>query len=205
MSEPEDDEDRPSPTETKVGRVIHEYDLGDTGAWLEAAWLGDGVERRSLRDLADAFNRRVLRAAMVEAGMEPLEREVDSAYEVLSGDEASSGDRVELRNQLEWEDVDTETVERDFVTHQAIHNYLRNYRGAEHTNPEIDPKKEQETIERLRGRTKAVTANSVTRLRKRGGLDIEDFEVIVDIRVICGDCGSQYQVGDLLDAGGCNC
>lgn len=192
-------------TDSKVGRVIAERELPGAAEWLESAWTGDGRERMSLRDLAEAFNRRVLGAAMRAAGMDPLPGEVESAYETLTDDETSSGARVELRNRLEWEGVDVDAVEEDFVTHQAIHTYLTKYRGVAREPAATDPQKEAETIDRLRGRTKAVTTGSIERLVGREELDIGAFDVLVDVRVVCNDCGTQYQVGELLERGGCDC
>jgi len=54
---------------TKVARVIREYDLDGMGANLEAAWTGEAGERTSLRDLADEFNEAVLEAALRESGI----------------------------------------------------------------------------------------------------------------------------------------
>ncbi|MFC5368938.1 rod-determining factor RdfA [Salinirubrum litoreum] len=192
-------------TDSKVGRVIAEYDLSGTAEWLEAAWVGDGRERRSLRDLADEFNRRALEAAMRDAGMDPVPVEVESAYTTLTDDETSSGARVELRNRLEWEGVDLDTVEADFVTHQAVHTFLRKYRGVERGTPEADPEKARETIGKLRGRTEAVTTNVVERLADRGALSVGSVDALVDVQVVCRDCESQYQVEELIDRGGCDC
>ena len=207
MSDPEESPETETPAiNSKVGRVIEEYGLDGQGARLEAHWTGDGVERRSLRDLADAFNERILGAAMRDAGMDSLEPDVERAYRLLTGDDVSSGASVELRNELEWNGVDVETVESDFVSHQAIHTYLRKVRDAQREEPDVDPReKELGTIQRLQGRTQAVTADSLERLAKGGELTLDGFDVLVDIRVICDRCGSQYQVADLLVQGGCDC
>jgi hypothetical protein len=208
MSESGDDTEsghgRPE-TDSKVGRVIAEYELSGTAEWLEAAWTGDGRERRSLRDLADGFNRRVLEAAMRDAGMDPLPAEVESAYATLTDDDVSSGARVELGNRLEWEGVDLDAVEDAFVTHQAVHTFLRKYRGVEREAPDADPEKERETIGRLRGRTQAVTTNAVERLADRGALDAGSFDVLVDVQIVCDDCGNQYQADEFIERGGCDC
>jgi hypothetical protein len=207
MSDSGDDAGTGTPTvNSKVGRVIEAYELDGQGEWLETHWTGDGVERRSLRDLADAFNRRVLEAAMQEAGMDPLENDVQSTYDLLTDDEASSGTRVDLRNRLEWNGIDVESLESDFVSHQAVHTYLTKARGVEREEPETDPReKGLETIERLQGRTQAVTADTLDRLANGGEIDLEGFGVFVDIRITCDDCGTQYQVADLVEQGGCDC
>lgn len=204
-NDPEPETETPA-INSKVSRMIEQYDLEGQGEWLETHWTGDGVERRSLRNLADAFNRQLLKAAMQDAGMTPLENDVESAYERLSDDDASSGARVELRNRLEWNGIDVESLESDFVSHQAIHTYLRKVRDAKREEPDTDPReKELGTIERLQGRTQVVTTDSLERLAKRGIVDLAGFDVLVDIRVICDNCGSQHQATELIDQGGCDC
>ncbi|RDZ92160.1 hypothetical protein DEQ92_22615, partial [Haloferax sp. Atlit-6N] len=71
-------DNRPS---SKVARLISEYGLDGLGDELEARWTGDGVERTSLRDLADYFNERLLEQALIDAGMSALESDVSSTYE----------------------------------------------------------------------------------------------------------------------------
>ncbi|WP_255197702.1 rod-determining factor RdfA [Halorarius litoreus] len=190
-------------TNSKVGRLIEEYGLDGRGAWLEERWTTDGT---SLRDLADEFNQLLLEAAMRDAGMDPLDHDVAGTYEMLTDETTSSGSRVELRNRLEWDGVDVEALEADFVSHQAIHTYLRKFREAERQEPDVDPRASaQDTIERLQGRTKAVATDTLSRLANGGDLTLDEFDVLVDVRVICSNCGTQYQLPDLLEQGGCDC
>lgn len=207
MSESPDEDAAGSPTiDSKVSRLIEEYDLGGRGEWLETHWTGDGVERRGLRDLADAFNRRLLGVAMRGAGMDPLEHDVESAYELLTDEEASSGTRVDLQNRLEWNGIDVEALKSDFVSHQAIHTYLTKVRGVEHERSETAPLETGlQTIERLQGRTRVVTTDTLDRLAKGGDIKLAAFDVLVDVRVLCENCGTQYQVAELLEQGGCEC
>lgn len=190
----------------KVGRVIDEYDLAGWGAELERRWVGEGGESESLRSLADDLNRAVLRSALVDAGQQPVDGEVRNTYRLLTDDDVSSGDRTQLRRSLERQGVDVEQVERDFVTHQAVHTYLRKGRGAEkETDDGNRAERVGETIQRLRSRTVAVTESSLEQLRNAGELTLGDFSVLVSVTVVCSDCGTQQSVTDLLDAGGCDC
>jgi hypothetical protein len=56
----------------KVGRVSREYGL-DVDDALYRRWTGVGGDRQGVRDLADDFNRRVLAAAVRDAGVEVLD------------------------------------------------------------------------------------------------------------------------------------
>lgn len=184
---------------SKVSRVIDSYDLNGLGDELVTRWVDEG---ESLRALADEFNRRVLTGAMRDAGTNPIEGEVENTYRLLTGDDVSGGVRTEARRSLERDGVDVEQLERDFVSHQAVHTYLTKHRGvSKETEPEDSAEtleKNQRTIQQLKGRTRAVTTNIIENLRDTGRLDVEDFDVIVDVRVIETETGETYDVADLF-------
>ncbi|UWG46759.1 Uncharacterized protein HSRCO_0462 [Halanaeroarchaeum sp. HSR-CO] len=199
------DERTETVTRSKVARVIGTYDLGDVGADLERKWTRDD-DRYSLRDLADEFNRKVLAAALDSAGQRASQYDVAHAYSVLTGDDVTEGARVQKRRELEREGVDVEVVDSDFVTHQAMHTYLRDVRGATLEREGRDPVESgAETLERLRGRTAAVTRETVERLRDRGDVDAGDLDVYVEIRIHCEACGTEMDVAEFLEAEGCEC
>ncbi|WP_254764520.1 rod-determining factor RdfA [Natrinema marinum] len=193
---------------TKVERVIDEYGLEEWGDRLEAEWTGDGTERTSLRDLATAFNQAVLRAAVRDAGASVLDTDIESLYRTLTDDDdVSRSDAVRKRRELERSGVDIEDVRSDFVTHQTIYTYLTNVRDAslpeEDTEDRVDRKKE--TVQRLAGRTQVITESTLAELSNAGELTDREYEVFVDVRTICGNCGADYPIADLLDRGGCDC
>ena len=192
---------------TKVERVIAEYDLESWGDRLEAAWVGDGTERTSLRDLADEFNRAVLRAAIRDAGGSVLESDIDPLYRTLTDDDVSRSDAVRKRRELERTGVDVDAVRSDFVTHQTIHTYLTNVRGASlpETDTEDRLERKTETIQRLAGRTQVVTEATLEELGTAAAITDRDYEVFVDVRTICGNCGTDYPIATLLEQGGCDC
>jgi DNA-directed RNA polymerase specialized sigma54-like protein len=185
---------------SKVSRVIETYSLDGLGDELVERWVDDG---ESLRSLADEFNRRVLASAMQEAGLNPINGEVENTYRLLTGDDVSSGIRTEARRSLERDDVRVETVLGDFVSHQAVHTYLTKHRGvSKETEPEDDREKlekNQRTIQQLKGRTRAVATNIIENLRDTGRLDIDDFDVMVDVRVIETASGETYDVSELFE------
>jgi hypothetical protein len=196
--------DRPS---SKVARLIEEYDLDGVGADLEARWTGDGVERMSLRDLAEFFNKRLLEQTLLDAGMSTLESELDATYEHLTEDEISTGVRTETRSRLERNGVDVDTLESDFVTYQAIRSYLKEWRGAEYEQISDAEKleKDLETIQRLLTRTHSVTEHRIELLRDTDRIALERFEVLLDAQALCQECGTQYSLAELFERGGCDC
>lgn len=194
---------------SKVARVIDKYDLSGLGEEIEASWTNDDEERRSLRELANYFNKQVLQAAMERAGMSPLEGEAGNTYRLLAGNDVSGGARRSAEKSLEREDIDPEELRRDFVSHQAIYTYLTKYRGvsrpSESEPDETQMEKDARTIRRLKNRVVAVTEKTVENLRDTERLTLGDFDVLVNVRVYCNDCGTQRAVSDLFAAGGCEC
>ncbi|SEH57582.1 hypothetical protein SAMN05192561_10885 [Halopenitus malekzadehii] len=191
---------------TKVARVIDEYDLVGKGAELEDAWTGATGERTSLRDLAEEFNRSVLEAALRQAGEAVAETDIDSAYQTLTDDDVPRADEMRKRRDLEDSGVDVDEVLSDFVTHQAIYTYLTEYREAELPDrSENLLERKTETLERLQGRTTAVTESTIETLVSGDKLTDRDYEVFVDVRVVCSDCGTDYTASELLRQGGCDC
>lgn len=184
--------------------MIDAYDLTGMGDRLEAAWTGRTGERTSLRDLATEFNEAVLEAALREAGSTPLEFEVTGTYETLS--EGTDPDATRARRRLEREGVDVDALESDFVTHQAVHTYLRRDREASLPEDERSRREQRiESIEKLQGRLTAVTESAIASLAAAEELDRDEYNVLVDVRAVCSACGADRSVTELVREGGCDC
>lgn len=201
---PDTTDNRPS---SKVARLITEYNLDGLGDELEARWTGDGVERTSLRDLADYFNERLLEQTLIDAGMNALESDVSTMYQNLTDDEVSTGVRTDTRSRLEQNGIDADELESDFVSYQAIRSYLTEYRDAEYRQLSDEEKveKDLQSIQRLMTRTLSVTEERIEKLRETGRVDVEEFEVLLDVQVLCQECGEQYSVSEFLENRGCSC
>jgi len=194
-------------TRYKVGGIVSKYGLKEFHQELPDRWLGKGREAQSLRELADELNVEILRDAMEEADLQPLDGEVENTYRLLTGDEVSSGMRTAKRNELERDGVDVESVEDDFVTHQAIYTYLTEVLDiSKREQDDRDPiEKHSERINRLRSRTEAVATNSIDSLEKNDAIAVGDSEISVTIQVYCHECGKQYPLSSMLAQGGCDC
>ena len=189
---------------TKVARVIDERDMTGMGARLEASWTGESGDRKSLRDLADEFNQAVVESSLRSVGSAPMEFEVSGTYQALSGE--PNADATRARRRLEREGVDVEELTADFVTHQAIHTYLKRDRDAALPEDDRDPRERKvESIEKLQGRLTAVTESALSSLAASGALDSDEYDVLVDVRAVCPDCGAGQPVSELLRQGGCEC
>jgi len=191
----------------KVARLIEEHDLNGMGRELEHRWLGEGDERESLRDLADVFNRHYLRQVLERAGRSPLEGEVANLYRLLTDGDVSSGERTRARRELENDGVDVDELTRNFVSHQAIHTYLRKYREVSGPKEDDEEKvsKDADTIRKMRNRLEAVTRRTLQNLVNTGRISLSSFTVFVEVRVTCSECNTTYSVDELLSNGSCDC
>ena len=193
--------------DNKVERVIQAHGLEGLGEELERRWLGDGYEQQSLRDLADYFNLRVLESALDDASVMTLQGELENTYDLLTGDDVTEGTRLQARNRLEREGVEVEDLLGDFVSHYAIHTYLRQFRGVEYPSDDDEDQREKsiETIQRLTSRLTAVTRRNIENLQSTDRLDVDSVDVIADVQVVCEDCGRQYDAVELIEKGACDC
>lgn len=205
MAETDGDDGGSGGRQGKVARLLSEYDLQDVGTELERRWTASGDARMSLRDLADWFNQQLLRTQLRDAGESPVEGEAENLYRLLTSDAVAEAERTRARRRLERNGVDVERLQELFVSYQSIRTYLQ-HQGAEAPSSDQDPvARQKENIEQLRGRTQTVTESKLEQLRDSGRLELGEFRTIVNLQVICHECGRQYQVSDLLDREGCDC
>ena len=178
--------------------MIRKYGLDGIGVTLETAWTGENGERTSLRHLADEFNEAVLEAVLRDSDTSSHSVDVPSAYELLCGDTRSSSTRA--RRRLEREGINVDEPSEDFVTHQAVHTYLTQVRGASLPVADEDAAaRKAETIEKLQRRTLAVAESAISSLANADQLDRGDYDVLVDARTVCPRCGTYIPVRKLLD------
>jgi len=190
---------------SKVARIIEKYGLDGFGIELEQRWSGEGGDRMSLRGLADLTNQRLLRAVLIGAGVTSTNRDVVHLYETLNGD-VSAGERVQKEREMERDGIDVADLKSDFVSHQAIHTYLTEYRNVEYESSQTDLiATSTGTLQKLRNRTVLVTENTISQLARNGQIALDDFDVFSEIRVRCGKCDREYDAVELINEGGCIC
>jgi len=198
----EQDENR---RQSKVERVVEKYDLENFGEELARRWTAP-EDGDSLRTLADLMNQKVISAALRETNAEVLQGEVENMYTLLTDDETTEGMRVQAKNTLESKGVDVDQLLSDFVSHQAVYTYLTDIRDvSKEANSTNRVDSVIQSVQKLRGRLVAVIERSLTSLRSTHKLRLGDFDVLVDTQVYCRDCGTQYEVIQLLERGGCDC
>jgi hypothetical protein len=187
----------------KVGRTAARYGLEGLDDELAERWSGEG-DSVGVRELAAEVNRRVLAEAMREAGTDPLDGEPENLLRLLTGD-VPAGRRLDTRRRLERRGVDVDAVLSDTVSHQTVYNHLRGCLDVSKGTDDDRLERRGSTLYALRNRTETVTRETLVSLRDGGELDIDGFDVIVDVRVVCESCGRSRDLTTLIEAGGCDC
>jgi len=185
---------------SKVARVIAEYDQEGLGEELAERWLATGERGMSLRELASYCNEQLLEAALERNGMNTFGVDNETLYEQLT-DSDVSGTRTSVERRLERNGIDIDALRDDFVTHQAIHTYLREYRGVEQPEPSDEERRTKlvERVQKLQDRSTAVTTDAIESLQRAELAPQGEFDVVVDIQVIYSESGEQHNVFDLLE------
>lgn len=189
---------------TKVERVAEKYNLNSIGQDLAEQWTRD-QNRKSLRELEEYFNKKVLQESLQDVDYEILDGELDNLFRLLTGD-VSSGTRVSVERKLEKEGVDVEGLREDFVTYQAIRTYLLSAENVEYekdTRNQVE--KTRERLNRLQGRTKTVSETELSQLQNSGDVEIGDFSVFIESYVYCDDCKTRISINDFLSEKACEC
>jgi hypothetical protein len=191
----------------KIDRTAAAYDLSEEAERLGEYWTRDD-ERYSLRKLAVYFNHQILRAAMEQAGLNPLDGEVDNTYRLLTDEDVSQGMRTQARNRLQKQDIDVDQLQSDFVSYGTVRRHLKDCLGVEResTGTDDDPAETgAQRIAALQNRTVAVTENTLSQLASASELAAGDIDVFVDITVSCSACGMHAPVREYIEGNGCDC
>jgi hypothetical protein len=211
MNEMNESEDSNGPTKqnskSKLAKLLRKYDLPELGDELEARWTADREERMSLRDLADYVNKELLIATIDDPTV--LDEDIETYYQLLTGDNVSTGTRIQIKNQLVENGVNVEELRDDFVSRQSVHTYLTKECDAtyEPENPEGSQriKARVEAVQRLKNRVQQVSEAVISELNNANLLSAGTPHVSVFVRVDCHDCEQEYTLTEFLTEGGCNC
>jgi hypothetical protein len=191
----------------KIDRMATDYDLSREAERLGEYWTR-ADERKSLRELAVHFNHHLLRAAMEQAGLNPLDGEVENTYRLLTDEEVSQGMRTQARNRLQKQDIDVNQLQSDFVSYGTVRRHLKQCLGAEREPSSTDAPSAETSAQRiaaLQNRTVAVTENTLSQLASADELTVGDIDVFVDITMSCSECGMHATVREFIDKNGCHC
>lgn len=195
------------PCDCKVGTVAAEYGLDDIHTELHQEWTSE--DSQSVRELATQFNQRVLRVAYADTGQLPIDGEISNIYRVLTEEDVDSGSRIRAREQLRQAGVAIDDVEGKFISHQTLYRHLVNCLDA---SVETEEKTDDERIEdwekrllALQNRTTNVTERAIHQLAKSDSVAVGSFDVLLELNVLCEDCGDFFTLEEFLQERACDC
>lgn len=186
----------------KVTRVATTYDIALDPTALTESWQ-DGT---STRELAREFNQAVVDARLSEVDASQTTWSRLPALEALQND-LSESEAIEVRREMERAGVDVDDLESDLLSHQTMYRHLTDCldgRPADETTPSERRENARDIVYALQRRTTLVAESKIDTLQSADVTDISDPDVLVDIQVICRDCGYAMDFEDAL-TGGCQC
>lgn len=187
----------------KIGRLTEEHDLENVDEWLVADWR-DGT---SVRDLTTAFNERIVARYVAESEASPVQWDRTRVYEALEANDSDDPDSIEIRRGLERAGIDLANLESDVVSHQTVYRHLTDCLDADADTEIGDDERRDtalDTVHALQRRTELVTESQVESLRSAGVAPVEDPDVIVDVRILCRECGRSMDLERAV-TDGCDC
>lgn len=192
-----------SPCNCKVHRMRARYDVDADDETLAADWRNG----TSVRSLAQSFNE-----ALIDARLESVDGSAVSwdrlpIYEAIKTDELAETDGIEVRRELERGGVDPDDLESDLSSHQTMYRHLSSCLNAS-AGPDPTPEERREnardTVYALQRRTTLVTESTMGTLQSAGITGVTDPDVLVDIQIICRECGQSMDFETALTES-CNC
>lgn len=179
----------------KVDDAVDDYSLRAPGTdtdsihgYLVARWTGtQGHRSVGYRQLADWFNRQLLRRVYDEHGRSTTGTRVESDYEALQGDDDLV--REEVRHDLEADGINAESVLNDMVSPRTMHRHLKNCLNAEKATREAQTDWERESVQRAREQLEEKVRKAASALESKEKL-FGAAEAEIDIRVYlsCPQC-----------------
>lgn len=187
----------------KVSRARDRYDIGADDATLVADWQ-DGT---SVRSLTRTFNEALIDARLDSVDGSSVAWNRLPVYEAVKTDDLDQSDVIQVRRELERTGVDPDELESDLISHQTMYRHLTSCLDATASadaTPEDRREKARDTVYALQRRTTLVTESTMEALQSAGVTDIGDPDILVDVQIICRECGQSMDFETAL-ADGCNC
>jgi hypothetical protein len=187
----------------KVGRIVAEYEVPNVDARLVDRWQSG----TSVRRLAEELNKNVVAAELDAANVGHVEWSRSPVYEALHTDDLSDAEEIDIRRELDRAGVDVEQLSSDLVSHQSVYRHLTQCLDAskgDDRTPDERRETAKDTVHALQQRTEIVTESTLEGLQSAGVTDLGETEVLVDLTVLCRDCGRSMDFESAVDDG-CDC
>lgn len=187
----------------KVDRIAKKYGLQRLDERLLRRRKEDEM---GLRSLESWINPWVLQRAMQRAGMTTVDGEAENYHRLLCDENVIETARTDARRELASAGVEVDTVEEDFVSYQTIKKHLNECLDTDTSRSyEPDLESDIDTFEQIFSRVDNVVSKTINRLRRYGELSLGEPEVLISVKVRCGDCGRTHDVISLMRERECPC
>lgn len=187
----------------KIGRIATEYGFSNLDSRLAEGWRGG----TSIRRLTEELNKDIIESELDAANVGQVQWSRSPVYEALHTDELSEAEEIEIRRELERAGVDVEQLAADLVSHQTVYRHLTrclDASKADDRTPDERRDTARKTVYALQQRTELVTESTLETLQSADVTDLGDIEVVVDLQVVCDDCGHSMDFETAV-SDGCNC
>ena len=187
----------------KIGRVTAEYEVSNVDARLVERWQSG----TSVRRLTEELNKDVVESELDAANVGNVEWSRSPVYEALHTDELSDAEEIEIRRELDRAGVDVEQLSSDLFSHQTVYRHLTQCLDAskdDDRTPDERRETAKDTVHALQQRTEIVSESTIEALQSAGIADLGAVEVLVDLTVVCSDCGRSMDFESAVDDG-CDC
>jgi hypothetical protein len=196
----------------KMGRLISEYDLtppalvaGNLDSYLEVRWKGLGQhEPVGFRQLAEWFNKLLLRAIYSEHGREVLDTNLNAEYDTLTSSETDVGERAELISDLKEDGIDGEAVTDEFVSKSTVRRHLKNClnAGEKRTESAGHGNWVGDRVQMSRDQFQKYLQTPLNHLDRSGRLPgASDADLSTPIILTCPHCPTRARLTEALERG----
>lgn len=184
----------------KVGRVADKYNLNesisesDINEVLLNRWLGRVQHpETAVRPLADWFNKKVLKEVYITHGRRTIEPQLDTDYEVLTGDD---GDRKWLLKQdLDDEEIDPDMLTNDFISSSTLYRHLTECLDESKQKEKKETNWEQKKIKYVKDTAAEQASEALRSWENKNALSgATDADISVSIYLDCPECSTSVSV-----------
>lgn len=185
----------------KLGRIKGEYDLSGLDDLLKQ----EREAGATLDDLTNIVNKALVRYEIKSSTEEAVSQlTVDEVHKALVGDDVSSKE-LEIRDTLRKSEVPLTQLRGDMISYETTRKHLGSCLGID-TGRHLTLESGRRTIQWSDTRHRSVVEGTFQGLQRIGEVDIGEHELIIESpRVHCEDCGTTYDILELVDKGGCQC
>lgn len=180
-----------------IEHLEDKYELETLGADLEAHWLGENVQRLSVRELANMANTQILGATLRDNGIINDEPIISSLATHLKNGEAPLA-TAELKER----GVNVTAVCDDFIDYHVVYRYLTEERDIVQNRDETRFTSVK-TLKTLEDRVKTTYRRTIRQLQTAGQLTGPAPVVDVDVGLRCRQCGTRTSAMIYLQSGSC--